>query len=160
MTDEEKKIIIDEDWKSQVDREREEVEKKRAEASEGAGGEQQMPEASLSFLVSTISAQILSSLGQFPDPVIGKPVIRLDYAKLNIDTLAVLKEKTQGNLTKEEDQMLDQTLHELRMLYLAIEGEISKLSAEDLKKMSQEFSQQADIPSDGKSSPGGIDLGI
>ena len=142
MADEEKKIIIDEDWKSQVEKEREQVEQQRDESAEAPDG-QQMPEASLPFLVSTISAQILASLGQFPDPVLGKPVIRLDYAKLNIDTLAVLKEKTKGNLEKEEEQMLEQTLHELRMLYMAIEGQISKLSAEDLKKMSQEFSQQS-----------------
>ena len=116
-----------------------------------------MPAASLPFLISTISAQVLASLGQFPDPVIGKPVIRLDYAKLNIDTLAVLQEKTTGNLNNEESQMLEQTLHELRMLYLAIETEISKLCAEDLKKMAGEFEQHLEghVPP-----PGGIDLGI
>ena len=157
MADEEKKIIIDEDWKSQVEREREEEQRKREE-TQAAGGEQgpgNMPEASLPFLISTLSAQILSSLGQFPDPVIGKPVIRLDYAKLNIDTLAVLQEKTKGNLTDEEDKMLEQTLHELRMLYLAIETEVSKLSPEDIKKMTEELNQQMG----GQAPPGGIELG-
>lgn len=156
MADEDKKIIIDEDWKSQVEKEREEQQRKR-EAPQTTGGPQgqpQMPEASLPFLISTLSAQILSSLGQFPDPVIGKPVIRLDYAKLNIDTLAILREKTKGNLTDEEDQMLEQALHELRMLYLAVETEVSKLSAEDLKKMTEELNQQMG----GDASPE-IDLG-
>ena len=141
MSDE-KKIIIDEDWKTQVEREREEVREQKQqqpEAGDAAAGTQDMPEASLTFLISTLSAQVLASLGQFPDPVVGKPVIRLDYAKLNVDTLAVLQEKTKGNLTEDETQLLEQTLHELRMLYVRIETEIAKLSAEDLKKMAQEL---------------------
>ncbi len=155
MPDEPKKIIVDEDWKTQVEREREEVEKKRDD--EPAAGQPAMPEASMPYLISTIGAQVLSSLGQFPDPVLGKPVIRLEYAKLSIDTLALLQEKTKGNLTDEESQMLEQTLHELRMLYMAIETEISKLSAEDLQKMSQEFQQNL---AGEETPPGGIDLGI
>ena len=135
-----KKIIIDEDWKSQVEREREQVrqqEQQRPEAGDAAAGAQKMPEASMTFLISTLSTQVLASLGQFPDPTLGKPVIHLDYAKLNIDTLTILQEKTQGNLTKEEAQLLEQTLHELRMLYVRIETELAKLSAEDLKKMAE-----------------------
>ncbi len=136
-----KKIIIDEDWKSQVEREREQAREQKEQRAEtgGAPGTPQMPEASMTFLISTLSAQVLASLGQFPDPAIGKPVIRLELAKLNIDSLAVLQEKTQGNLTEEEAQLLEQTLHELRMLYIAIETEIAKLSAEDLQKMAQEL---------------------
>lgn len=141
---EEKKIIIDEDWKSQVEREREQVreqDQKQPAGGAAAAGTPKMPEASMTFLISTLSAQVLASLGQFPDPVIGKPVVRLDYAKLNIDTLAILQEKTQGNLTEDEAQLLEQTVHELRMLYVGIESELAKLSAEDLKKMAQELEQ-------------------
>ena len=137
-----KKIIIDEDWKTQVEREREqarEQEQTQPEAGPAAAGKQKMPEASMTFLISTLSAQILASLGQFPDPVVGKPVVHLDYAKLNIDTLTILQEKTQGNLTEDEAQLLEQTLHELRMLYVTMETKLAKLSAEDLKKMAQEL---------------------
>ena len=137
-----KKIIIDEDWKTQVEREREQArdqEQKQPEAGEAAAGTQKMPEASMTFLISTLSAQILASLGQFPDPVVGKPVVHLDYAKLNIDTLTILQEKTQGNLTEDEAQLLEQTLHELRMLYVRTEKELAKFSAEDLKKMAQKL---------------------
>ncbi len=137
-----KKIIIDEDWKTQVEREREQArdqEQKQPEAGDAAAGTQKMPEASMTFLISTLSAQILASLGQFPDPVVGNPVVHLDYAKLNIDTLTILQEKTQGNLTEDEAQLLEQTLHELRMFYVTIESKIDKLSAEDLKKMAQEL---------------------
>jgi hypothetical protein len=132
-----KKIIIDEDWKSQVERERKEVHEQEQQPESDAAGTQKMPEASMAFLISTLSAQVLASLGQFPDPVVGKPIIHLDYAKLNIDTLSILQQKTKGNLEEEEEQLLEQTLHELRMLFVKIETELAKLSAEDLKKMAQ-----------------------
>jgi hypothetical protein len=132
-----KKIIIDEDWKSQVERERKDVREQEQQPESGAAGAQKMPEASMAFLISTLSAQVLASLGQFPDPVVGKPIIHLDYAKLNIDTLSMLQQKTKGNLEEEEEQLLEQTLHELRMLFVKIETELAKLSAEDLKKMAQ-----------------------
>lgn len=119
MSDEEPKIITDDDWKSQVEAEKEvlqeELEKERASAGE-AGSE--MPPASFSVHVTTLASQAMVMMGHVPDPVTGKPVVNRDMAKHFIDTLGVLEEKTKGNLDDEEAALLTQMLHQLRMLFL------------------------------------------
>lgn len=113
------KIIVDEDWKSQV-----QAEKQRLEAEvqppPPAGEEMEMPPASFPVLLSTLASQALVCLGQIPNPATGKPEIFLDDAKHFIDTLQMLEEKTRGNLTGEEGEMLTGLLHELRMVYVAV----------------------------------------
>jgi hypothetical protein len=120
---EEKKIIIDEDWKNQV-----EAEKEAAEGHEhsehcncGCSGEhEQLPEPSLSFLVRTIYFQGAISLGLMPSPVTDKLQVKLDQAKHSIDLLAMIQEKTEGNRTSGESEELDDALHHLRMAFVAV----------------------------------------
>lgn len=125
---EEKKIIIDEDWKTQVEREREaELDKERREAAGDSPQPDALPElppASFEFLVSTMVTQILAALGQIADPSSGQPTVQLDFAKHQIDTLEILQEKTRGNLTEPESTMIEQALHELRMLYVTVQTQI------------------------------------
>ena len=71
-----------------------------------------------------MATQALAELGQIPDAS-GKATVRLDLAKHVIDTLAVLEEKTRGNLTQEEEVMLTQLLHELRMTFVAVRQKLS-----------------------------------
>ena len=111
------KIIVDDDWKSQVEREKDEVQQKMEQEPDQAD----MPEASLPMLVTTLATQALANLGQIPDPVEGKAVVYKPLAKHFIDTLAVLDEKTKGNLSDEEAEMLEGTLHQLRMVYVSTE---------------------------------------
>ena len=80
--------------------------------------ENQLPPPSFSFLVATQAAQISTLLGQVPNPMTGKTEVRLDMAKHFIDTLAILQEKTKGNLTVEETQLLEAVLHQARLGYL------------------------------------------
>jgi len=57
--------------------------------------------------------------GDIPDPVTGKPgEANLQAAQQMIDILSLLEQKTRGNLTAEERQLLEQILYELRMRYL------------------------------------------
>jgi hypothetical protein len=65
--------------------------------------------------------------GDIPDPVTGQTVPpNLAAAQQMIDILAVLEEKTRGNLTAEERQLLEQLLFELRMRYVEVgKGEAS-----------------------------------
>jgi hypothetical protein len=62
--------------------------------------------------------------GDIPDPVSGKPAetnlaaAQQMIAQQMIDILALLEEKTRGNLTAEERQLLDQLLYELRLRYI------------------------------------------
>ena len=117
MNDEnsEPKIVVDDDWKSQVEKEKEQL---RQQMEESQPAEQEMPPASMPILITTLATQALSALGQIPDPVEGKPVLRKPIARHFIDTLAMLEEKTSGNLTEEESGLLGDTLHQLRMVFV------------------------------------------
>jgi hypothetical protein len=78
-----------------------------------------LPPPSFSFLVATHAAQISTLLGQSPNPMTGKTEVRLDMAKHFIDTLTILEEKTQGNLTPDEASLLSAVLHQARVGYVA-----------------------------------------
>ncbi len=113
----EKKIIIDEDWKSQVQKEKEKT----------TGGPQEQPErhtslppASLSFLFASLATQAFIGLGLVPHPATQKSEIDLGAAKHFIDMLGVLEEKTMGNLTPDEKNHLDGLLFDLRMQYVDV----------------------------------------
>lgn len=124
-SEEEKKLVIDEDWKSQAAAEKERLSQEpKGEAGPGeggraAGGAGQMPPASFSLLVSQWATQAAIGLGEIPNPVTGKAEPDPAQAKLAIDMLEVLEAKTQGNLTPEEKQMLDGVLFEMRMKYVS-----------------------------------------
>jgi len=119
------KIIIDEDWKTQVENEREEIrEREQTDSGEPSavdgGEEESLPPASLTFLISTMASQVMAALGKMPDPIEGKPIVRLEFARHYIDMLGVLQEKTDGNTDQEEKQLLEDAVHQLRMLYVAV----------------------------------------
>ena len=124
MSDEESKIVVDEDFKAQVEREREvqraaEEEAKAAGGEEGAGpGGQEIPEASMQFLISMLSSQVMMAMGFLPTPDGQQPPVDLPLAKHFIDLLAVLDEKTKGNLNEEEQSMMTESLHQFRMAYV------------------------------------------
>ena len=126
---EEKKIIIDEDWKSKVQAEKEAAaqdpseeatEAPSAEPSEGMGQDVPLPPASLEILIGSLTTQAMVSLGIIPNPATNKPQQLLHQAKHLVDMLQVLQEKTEGNRTADESAMLDDTLHQLRMAYIQI----------------------------------------
>lgn len=69
------------------------------------------------FLVSLgTSAQM--HLGLFPDPGTGKTHISLEHAQQTIDILALLQEKTKGNLSQPEQELLHNLLYELRVTFV------------------------------------------
>jgi len=57
-------------------------------------------------------------LGQIPNPQTGKGEVNLELAKMFIDQLAMIQEKTRGNLTKEEEAVLKNTLANLQMAFV------------------------------------------
>jgi hypothetical protein len=77
-----------------------------------------MPPATLTLLLTSLGTQALMSLGQILNPMTNKAEVDLDQAQHCIDLLSMLEEKTAGNRTPEESQMLDGMLYELRMLFL------------------------------------------
>ncbi len=116
-SDQEPKIIVDDDWKSQVEKEKIQL-RQQMEKEPSFDDEFQLPPASIPVLVTTLATQALANLGQIPDPVENKPVVRKPLAKHFIDTLSVLEEKTAGNLSEDESALLSESLHQLRMIYV------------------------------------------
>ena len=76
------------------------------------------PEASFMTLIFSLYTHAQITLGVIPDPMTQQMYKDLEQAKYNIDLLDVLKEKTRGNLTQEEQQTLEQMLYEARMAYI------------------------------------------
>src|SRR5438094_5573328 len=62
-------------------------------------------------------------LGQIPNPKTGEAEVNLDLAKMFIDQLAMIQEKTRGNLTNEETTVLRNTLSNLQMAYVEAAAE-------------------------------------
>jgi len=104
---------VDESWKERVAKEKQEPKTKEGFVP---------PEADFKFFITTLTLQASIALGHIANPSTGKTEKDPVQAKFLIDTLAMLKEKTQGNLTKEETDLLENLLYELRVVYLAKEG--------------------------------------
>jgi hypothetical protein len=132
------KIIVDSDWKSQA-----QAEKERLAAAEkanqppprpapAAGGPEREgepagpPEPNFEELVRTLAMQALMYLGAFPDPESGRRMVALEAAQFNIELLAMLETKTKGNLNEQETRFLSQMLYELRMQYVEIGKAVAK----------------------------------
>lgn len=117
------KLIIDDDWKRQAQEEKKKLaedEKKAKEAPGGAGMEPgQLPPPSFEFLITTFATEAFLAMGVMEHPKLGR-MQNLELAKFNIDLLAVLEEKTKGNLTPQEKNLLDQTLHQLRITFVEV----------------------------------------
>ena len=77
-----------------------------------------LPEVSLSSLVFSLSSSALMHLGEIADPQTGEKREDFVLAKHSIDTIGMLKEKTEGNLTEEEDKFLESILTDLRWRYV------------------------------------------
>lgn len=134
----EKKIIVDEDWKSRVEAEREADQEAKAAAdraaaegaeveSEGAAAELPpsgpMPDASFEMLLTTLAAEAMVALGQVANPITGEASVNLDQAKYFIDTLQILREKTTGNLTEQEASALQMLLGQLQMAFVSVKDQ-------------------------------------
>ena len=81
-----------------------------------------LPQMTFSVFVVSLNSSALIHLGEVPDPATGKVEPDLDLAKQTVDLLGLLKEKTRGNLTRDEEQLLDAILFDLRMRYVKLKG--------------------------------------
>jgi hypothetical protein len=69
-------------------------------------------------------------LGQIPNPKTGQGEVNLDLARMFIDQLAMIQEKTRGNLTSEEAKVLTNALSNLQMAYVEVAREQPKSVAQ------------------------------
>jgi hypothetical protein len=79
-----------------------------------------MSEIKLNFstFILSLASTVHMSAGFVPNPATGKTDKNLPAAKETISLLEILKEKTKGNLTKEEEELFDNMLFECRMVYM------------------------------------------
>jgi hypothetical protein len=69
-------------------------------------------------------------LGQIPNPKTGQGEVNLELAKMFIDQLSMIQEKTRGNLTTDEATVLKNTLSNLQMIYVEVSQHVSKGGAQ------------------------------
>jgi len=78
-----------------------------------------LPEINFASFIISLSSSALFHLGDIPDPGTNQMQRDLPLAKQTIDILGLLKEKTVGNLERDETQLLENLLYDLRMRYVA-----------------------------------------
>jgi len=101
--------------------ERSETQPKPSEERHEASGEtssETLPEINFSTFVISLSTQALMHLGEIGNPISGKVETDVPVAKQMIDILAMLKDKTRGNLDPNEDRLMQDILFDLRMKYV------------------------------------------
>lgn len=127
MAEEEKKIIVDEDWKEEAQREKEKLakqekaEKGKRKAEEEKPEQVKLPPGDFAALVSLLASQALFAMGMLETEG-QKKAPDLEMARYNIDMLATLEEKTKGNLTEQETAALESTLSQVRMAFVKVAG--------------------------------------
>lgn len=111
------RLIVDEDWKSEAQREKQKLADHAAKAAEQKQAEKTRP-IEFSDLVRMLASQAAMYLGLMPDPQTNQRLLAPEIAAVNIDMLAVLEAKTRGNLTPEETEEIVQTVAELRAVFV------------------------------------------
>lgn len=130
-----KKKYIDESWKEQASQEKgilsgtsgqSETSQPPSSDDLGSKSEDQTDEAGpimdVNFLnyITSLGYQAMIFMGEVPNPVTNEVEKNLHQAKFLIDTLAMLKEKTVGNLNDQEKSMLEGSVYELQLRYVQI----------------------------------------
>ena len=90
----------------------------RAKEEEKVTEEMPFPEINFSTFVFSLNTSALLHLGEIPDPATGKQQEDLAMAKQTIDLIAMLQEKTRGNLAPDEENLVKHILYDLRLRYV------------------------------------------
>jgi len=98
-----------------------------AETAEGSPPDESdqhppMPEINFSTFVISLNASALLHLGAIEDPTTGKKEKDLLMAKQTIDILSMLKEKSAGNLSSDEENLIKSIIYDLKMIYVKEKG--------------------------------------
>jgi hypothetical protein len=93
-------------------------EQKQAETPKEQTEGKKLPPMDFATFILSLATSAQVHLGAIPNPATGKQEQNLSLAKETIDLLDILKDKTKGNLTSEEDRLFEHVLYDLRMMYL------------------------------------------
>lgn len=77
-----------------------------------------LPPVDFSTFIFSLNTSALLHLGEIADPATGKKEKQIVLAKHTIDVIAMLYEKTKGNLTRDEEALIEHILYDLRMRYI------------------------------------------
>jgi len=129
---------VDESWKQNVEKEKAQSKEKLENNGLASDGQSHKPQGNglpsdrqsqkvqfeppvvdFKFFVTTLTLQASIALGHMANPATEKVEEDLAQAKFLIDTLGMLQEKTKNNLAKDETELLENLLYELRTAYLA-----------------------------------------
>jgi hypothetical protein len=89
---------------------------------EDTSKEEPLPEINFINFMLSLATSALMQLGEIQDPMTKETVKNLPLAKQTIDLVAMLMEKTKGNLTPDEEKLMEQILYDLRMRYVRASG--------------------------------------
>ena len=136
-------LVVDSDWKQQAQAEKErlaaadrakaEAKAAKGDAADGAAAGARGEKIDFQALLGTLATQALMYMGAFPDES-GRAMVSLEHARFHIDLMAVLEEKTKGNLTKAESDELTAVMHELRMRFVDISQAVTKAAKDRTAK--------------------------
>ena len=123
MSDETSKIIVDDDWKSKVENEKQlATDVTPSDLPVNDAPLAVPPDASFETLVSMLFTQGMAALGQVLGENNQPMPINKPFAKHFIDTIEMLGEKAKGNLSEQESAMLSEVLHALRMTFVSVKA--------------------------------------
>ncbi len=77
-----------------------------------------MPEVTFPAFVMSLNTSALYHLGEIADPQTGKRIVELDLARHAIDTLVLIQNKTKGNLTADEEELLKNILYDIKIRFV------------------------------------------
>jgi hypothetical protein len=85
---------------------------------------QDLPAVDFASFVMMLTNNVMVFLGQVPNPLTQQPQVDLAQAQHTIDIIMMLREKTRGNLTTEEDGFLQELLPQLQMAYVQAKQQV------------------------------------
>ncbi len=127
--EEEPKIIIDEDWKSQVEKEKEAADSQGEAGKDEQGAQKDKEEEEATpfmQLVSYLAMHGAAAMGMFADPNAESITVNLETGRFVIDMLMTLREKTKGNITPAEEAGLRSMSAELQQAYVQVAQSIQQ----------------------------------
>ena len=118
---------VDESWKNSVEKEKVHIfgqdpapEISPEISPETTGKEDESQELNFSNYIASLGFQALIFMGEIPNPITQQTEKNLAQSKFLIDTLVILREKTKGNLTEQEDRLLNGSIYELQVKFIEI----------------------------------------
>ena len=100
---------------------------------------EQMNEMLFMQVIMMFQGAAMQQMGKLANPASGKVEQDLDQAKMSIDILGMLKEKTKGNVNENEEKFLDHILYELRMNYV---DEVNKAKQKEAEETAAKLEEQ------------------